>query len=54
MAGFQKFPVPKWVFYSPWAYNKKWKGHAMSVAGGSLLFCAAAMRYHSSKQVLFG
>lgn len=51
MAGFQKYPVPRWQFYHPWAYNKRWKQQTAMVFCGSLLWTMILGRYFTMKQV---
>ena len=51
MAGFQKFPVPKYAFIDFWNYNKKWIGNSISTAAGSFLFFLSMNRYASNKTV---
>jgi len=53
MAGFQKFPVPKYAFIDFWNYNKKWIGNTAFTAFGSFMIFLSANRYTSNRTVLF-
>ena len=53
MAGFQKFPVPKYLNIDFWNYNKKWIGNSISVGLGAFLFWLSFNRYASIRKVIF-
>ena len=53
MAGFQKFPVPRWVYYMPWAHNKKWRGHSLAAFGGAMIISIASARFFMMRQVFY-
>ena len=44
MAGFQKFPVPRYLPECPWAFNRRWRQHTLAVVAGSFLFSFMAIR----------
>ncbi len=52
MAGFQKFPVPKYMFTDFWNYNKKWIGNTFFIAFGSFLTFLSAARYAENRHVI--
>lgn len=53
MAGFQKFPVPKYLNIDFWNYNKKWIGNSLSVGLGAFLFWLSFNRYAAIRKVIF-
>lgn len=52
MAGFQKFPVPKYINMDFWAYNKKWIGNTISITLGATLLNLSINRYLSTRLVI--
>lgn len=52
MAGFQKFPVPKYINMDFWAYNKKWIGNTISITLGAILFNLSINRFLSNRIVI--
>lgn len=51
MAGFQKFPVPKYLYIDFWNYNKKWIGNTFYISLGSFLTFLSVNRYVQSRIV---
>ncbi len=51
MAGFQKFPVPRYAFIDFWNYNKKWIGNSAFTAFGSFLVFLSMNRWAQNRQV---
>lgn len=51
MAGFQKFPVPKYLYIDFWNYNKKWIGNTFYITLGSFLTFLSLNRYLQSRIV---
>lgn len=54
MAGFQKFPVPKYLYIDFWNYNKKWIGDTFFVTFGAFMTFLSLNRYLSTRIVMFG
>ena len=52
MAGFQKFPVPKYLYIDFWNYNKKWIGNTFYISLGSFLTFLSVNRYVQSRIVI--
>ena len=53
MAGFQKFPVPRYAFIDFWNYNKKWIGNSAFTAFGSFLVFLSMNRWALNRQVTY-
>lgn len=53
MAGFQKFPVPKYLFIDFWNYNKKWLGNTIATASGAFLFFLSFNRFAMNRHVRY-
>jgi len=51
MAGFQKFPVPRALYYDAWAYNKKWMGNGASAFVGAFFVALSLYRYTITRSV---
>jgi hypothetical protein len=52
MAGFQKFPVPKYLFIDFWNYNKKWLGNTIATVSGAFLFFLSFNRFAMNRHVM--
>lgn len=53
MAGFQKFPVPKYAFIDFWNYNKKWIGNTAFTTFGAFLIFLSMNRWTANRQVIY-
>lgn len=52
MAGFQKFPVPKYLYIDFWNYNKKWLGDTFFISLGGMLTFLSLHRFLASRIVI--
>lgn len=51
MAGFQKFPVPRYAHIDFWNYNKKWIGNTAYTVLGSTLIWLGVIRWTANRTV---
>lgn len=45
MAGFQKYPVPRYLHTYKWLINSKWKANSLHALAGGILFTLVWYRH---------